>query len=69
MVEVFKTNVKERHEAEQVLQLLQERMPDGKATIDLSDCDKVLRIDAPQIDADCVIQVLASCHYQCEVMK
>ncbi len=44
MVEVFRTNVKERFHADQLLDQIHQSFPAYKANFDLEDCDKILRI-------------------------
>ena len=44
MVEVFRTNVKEKFHADQLLEQIHKSFPAYKANFDLEDCDKILRI-------------------------
>jgi len=44
MVEVFRTNVKERFHADLLLEQIHKSFPTYKANFDLEDCDKILRI-------------------------
>jgi predicted RNA binding protein with dsRBD fold (UPF0201 family) len=45
MVEVFKTNVRHKKAAKEVLRALGQAFPHCKANFDLEDCDHVLRIE------------------------
>lgn len=67
MVAVFKTNV---HEADSnnVLQLLRVHFPDSHITIDLEDCDRVLRIAPCHHPEDWVRQLLTTQGYHCEIL-
>lgn len=46
MIEVFKTNVTERGEADRLIRCIHQNFPGYKANFDLDDCDKILRVDA-----------------------
>ena len=45
MVEVFKTNVQKKAQSKMLLCILSEAFPSFKINFDLSDCDKVLRVE------------------------
>ena len=66
MIEVYKTNIKEKKEAEKVIPLLSQRMPGSKINIDLHDIDNVLRIEAGIIRNNEVIELLNSMDFYCE---
>lgn len=44
-IAVFKTDIKNNREAEIVTDAIQRQYPDSKPSIDLEDCDRVLRIE------------------------
>ena len=44
MVEVFKTNVKDRDQAKMLIDQIQKTFTDFTANFDLEDCDKILRV-------------------------
>lgn len=44
MIEVFKTNVKDRDHANMLVDQIHKTFGDYKANFDLEDCDKVLRV-------------------------
>lgn len=48
MVEVFKTNVKRRTDANSLLILLRRYFPHNRINFDLDDCDKILRIQGDE---------------------
>jgi len=52
MVEVFKTNVRNTREAKRVIQKLAEEFPKHKINFDLSDCDRILRIQGNDISKE-----------------
>jgi hypothetical protein len=68
MVEVFKTNVKELKVSKQIIQMLLEQFPSHKINFDLSDCDKVLRIEGKHISADRIIELIHANGFHCEVL-
>lgn len=45
MIEVFKTNVRTKKQAEVLLNLLSKTYPDAKINFDLSDRDKIVRLE------------------------
>ena len=69
MVEVFKTNVKKVSESRLLLQKLSKQFPEHKINFDLSDWDKILRVQGEDISAEKVIQLLNKENYQCKVLE
>ena len=69
MVEVFKTNVRSSRDAKLVLQRLAEEFPKHKINFDLSDCDKILRIQGNAILERKIIKTVTSLNYYCEVLE
>ena len=47
MVEVFKTNVHNRSQAEWLLVQIHKAFPYYRANFDLEDCDRILRVESP----------------------
>jgi hypothetical protein len=45
MVEVFKTNVQKKTQRKMLLSILSKAFPSFKINLDLSDCDRVLRVE------------------------
>jgi len=68
MVEVFRTNIDDRFVAEEIRQLLLDRLPDCKVNFDLEDCDKVLRIEGI-VSSAAVIELVKEHKYLCEVLE
>jgi hypothetical protein len=68
MVEVFKTNVHKQH-AQTVIEILSIYFPDCKINFDLSDCDKILRVEGKDIQAEIIIELLNKKRFQCEVLS
>lgn len=46
MVEIFKTDISRRRDAEKMIGLLRDKWLGCRVSIDLDDCDKVLRLEA-----------------------
>ena len=69
MVEVFKTNVRSIHKAKLIIQKLAEEFPAYKINFDLSDCDKILRVQGKNISSEKIIQRLTEENYQCKVLE
>jgi len=69
MVEVFKTNVQRREEAEMLIRKLAGHFPDHKINFDLSDCDRILRVEGEAFPAKKVIELLGSDNYLCDVLE
>jgi hypothetical protein len=68
MVEVFKTNVQQHEQAEQLASVLRSRFDFGKINFDLEDCDKILRVEGKQICVETIIEILNTYGLQCEVL-
>ena len=51
MIEVFKTNVLKKSQSKMLLCILSEAFPSFKINFDLSDCDKVLRVEGDNMEA------------------
>ena len=68
MVEVFKTNVQNEIQAEQILKALKKNFPRLKTNFDLQDCDKILRMDGKNIPVKEIIRIMKSKKYQCEIL-
>lgn len=46
MVEVYKTNVTNQKQANEIVRKLNEKFPDYKVNFDLEDCDNILRVES-----------------------
>ena len=69
MVEVFKTDISIREDAERVVQYLQLHLQPDRVTIDLHDYDKILRIDAETIFIPVVLEMVSSLGFFCEILE
>lgn len=68
MVEVFKTNVKRRQQAAELLSALSHQFPAHCINFDLDDGDKILRIEGDNICTDTIIGLLSLQGYKCEIL-
>jgi hypothetical protein len=68
MVEVFKTDVQKHNIAEALIEKLLSHFPDTKVNFDLSDCDKILRVEGDHVPSGKIIEFLDSCGYQLELL-
>lgn len=66
MVEVFKTNVEEKSQSTELLGILSDAFPLNKIGMDLSDCDKVLRVEGANIDSPGIIKLVKHHGFLCE---
>ena len=68
MVEVFKTNVQKKTESKMLLSVLSEVFPSYKINFDLSDCDKVLRVEGDNIEALRIMVLVKEYGIKCEIL-
>jgi len=70
MIRVFKTNVLTSEEAEFLLtDVIIDALPQHKVTFDIEDCDKILRIEGEDFDAELVVVVLSLFGFFCEELE
>jgi hypothetical protein len=69
MVEVFKTDVRSIREAKVIIQKLAEAFPEHKINFDLSDCDKILRVQGKNSLENKIIRLVTALNYKCEVLE
>lgn len=69
MIEVFKTNVTNNHQARVVVGMIQDRFEGYRVNFDLDDCDHILRIEATGvIEADTLITFLRDMGVKAETL-
>jgi hypothetical protein len=68
MVEVFKTNVQKKAESKMLLCVLSEAFPSFKINFDLSDCDKVLRVEGDNLEALRIMILIKEYGFACEIL-
>ena len=68
MVEAFKTNVQKKAQSKMLLGVLSEAFPSVKINFDLSDCDKVLRVEGDNMEALRIMILVKKYGFKCEVL-
>lgn len=68
MVEVFKTNVESPDESARIIGELLQRYPQNRINFDLSDCDRILRVEGETVHAGAIIELITTIGYLCEVL-
>lgn len=68
IIEVFKTNVDNHEDAHQIIDALSKLLNSIRVTIDLEDCDRVLRVEGKAFAAEEVITVLHLHGFDCELL-
>lgn len=60
MVEIFKTNVRNKSKSRTIVSMLEKNFPKYKINFDLDDCDKILRIESNNghIDIESVLKIV-----------
>lgn len=69
MVEVFKTDVKWQKQAKMLHAVLLRQFPFIQINFDLSDCDRILRIEGNDFCPQKVIELVTSYGHQCLVLE
>lgn len=69
MVEVFRTNIQKKTQSKRLLGVLSEACPSSKIHLDLSDCDKVLRVEGADIEATRIMKLVKDYGFSCEVLE
>ena len=68
MVEAFKTNVQKEAQSKMLLCALSEAFPSFKINFELSDCDKVLRVEGDNMEALRIMILLKEHGFKCEIL-
>ncbi len=68
MVEVFKTNIKKKTQSKMLLCILSETFPSSKINFDLSDRDKILRVEGDNLEALRIMILIKEYGFTCEVL-
>jgi hypothetical protein len=69
MIEVFKTNIREAVQADNIIALLSQHFPGTRINIDLHDCDKVLRVEGGDFLPDAVMQLVNQNGFLCGILE
>jgi hypothetical protein len=68
MVEAFKTNVQKKIQSKMLLCILSEAFPSSKINFDLSDRDKVLRVEGDNIEPLPIMILVKEHGFTCEIL-
>ena len=68
MVEAFKTNIQKKAQSKMLLGILSEAFPSVKINFDLSDCDKVLRVEGDNMEARRIMRLVKESGFKCEML-
>ena len=68
MVEVFKTNVERKAQSKILLRGLSKVFPAFQINFDLSDCDRVLRIEGREIEVSKIMVLVNEYGFDCELL-
>ena len=69
MVEVFKTNVTRMGKAKILIQTIKKHFPNYKTNFDLSDCDKILRVEGENILVKEIMDFLILSNLRVEILS
>ena len=70
MLEIFKTNVTESHQAELLIGQIQASFIHCEVTFDLDDCDRILRVKSPEtINPQELINLLGRWGFHAELLQ
>jgi hypothetical protein len=71
MIEVFKTNVHSKEDAQLILQDCSDFFPHWKIGFDLDDCDRILRVDSGSepVSAEQIQSIINKFGYTAEVLN
>jgi hypothetical protein len=70
MIEVFKTNIQNKKQAQQILHSLESVLAGARINVDLQDCDKILRVEG--IHETLVQSIISRVHamgIDCEILN
>jgi hypothetical protein len=68
MVEAFKTDVHKKTQSKMLLGVLSEAFPSVKINFDLSDRDKVLRVEGDHMEALTIMRLVTEHGFKCEIL-
>jgi len=68
MIEIYKTSIKQDHEAQRVKAALNNKLPYLHITFDLEDIDHILRIEGTLINTNEILQIVDQQGYLCKVL-
>jgi hypothetical protein len=67
-VEIFRTFVNNEKQARKICEILNSQLENTKVNFDLDDCDKVLRVESPEIDINKIRWIMENLGYSCDLI-
>ncbi len=68
MVEIFKTTISDTVEAKRIIELLLRKFDNCKITIDMEDCDKIVRVEGEFVPEK-VIELVSANNHECILLE
>lgn len=68
MVEVFRTNILKKENAERLIDKLSNYFPENKINSDLDDCDNILRVEGNEVSSGKVKEIVNNAGFECEIL-
>lgn len=68
VIEIFKTNIERKSQAEEVFNTLKNILPDARINFDLDDRDKILRVENVTIDPGVIIVAVEKLGFLCKMI-
>jgi hypothetical protein len=69
MIEVFKTNVENAGDANNIVQMLLQHFPGSRINFDLQDCDKILRVEGKDFCTETVLILMKENGFHCSILE
>ncbi len=69
MIEVFKTDVRAASKASKLVTMLMRHFPGSKINFDLQDCDKILRVEGYNFQAEKIVVLIREKGFECKVLE
>lgn len=68
-VKIFSTNIENRTQVNDIIAAICSLYPHSIVTVDLADCDKVLRVEGNVPTNECIIDLVSKLGFRCEELK
>jgi hypothetical protein len=69
MIEVFKTNVENAGDANNIVQMLLQHFPGSRINFDLQDCDKILRVEGKDFCIETILTFMNESGFHCSILE
>ena len=69
MIEVFQTNVEREFQASIMIAFLLQQFPGCRINFDLSDCDRILRIEGREVCPIRVVDLMRAKGFECAALE